>query len=130
MGFIIWKLADKELPNVDGDYLVKVMTADGKPIQSVRRFKQGQWFGGCRPFAGSEVLTHWGEFSEDDVHWIDVNKQLPDRFEGVKRFRVKIEAGSIQKQSFETVIMGRWYPSGFRFSVSDWQKVTHWCSLE
>ena len=52
-----WLSIDKGLPK-DGDYTVKV-TSYGKEDVVTRRLIKGQWFGGCRPFANDEKVTHY-----------------------------------------------------------------------
>ena len=48
------------LPSVDGDYECKI-ERNGREISSVRRFKNGHWFGGCRPFSDNDVVLAWRE---------------------------------------------------------------------
>ncbi len=60
--------------------------------------------------------------------WISVNALLPVARKPTK-FRVKAMVGSMQPKEQELTVMGKTYPSGFRFSVGDWTRVTHWKPL-
>lgn len=68
--------------------------------------------------AGYELAS-----KEDD--WISVSDMLPDSIE-LKKYHVRIEVGSIDVKEVETVMLGKMYPSQFRFMEGDWQRVTHW----
>lgn len=57
--------------------------------------------------------------------WISVTDKLPDSVE-LKKYRVKVQVGSVDKKDSEAVILGRVVHGEFRFIESDWQRVTHW----
>jgi hypothetical protein len=57
--------------------------------------------------------------------WISVEDSLPS-CECLKKYCVLVEKGSIKKSVCEEVILGKTYPTGFRFLVGDWKRVTHW----
>lgn len=57
--------------------------------------------------------------------WISVFDKLPDS-ENLIKYRVKLNVGSISVKTLETEVLGKMYPSGFRFMTGDWQTVTHW----
>jgi len=57
--------------------------------------------------------------------WINVNEMLPDCIE-LKKYKVKTVEGSVEAKNEERVILGKMYPTGFRFMTGDWQRVTHW----
>jgi len=60
--------------------------------------------------------------------WISVEDKSPDENQ-LTKFKVKILVGSISTREIESVILGKNYPTGFRFIVGDWQRVTHWQPL-
>jgi hypothetical protein len=66
----------------------------------------------------------------DEVSWININDRLPDKFNGIKRFKVKMIIGSMKRKEVERIILGRWYPSGFRFYEGDWEKIIAWKDFE
>ena len=57
--------------------------------------------------------------------WIDINDMLPNAI-GMKKYHVKIQDGSVEPKEIEKVVLGKMYPSQFRFMTSDWERVTHW----
>ena len=63
------------------------------------------------------------------MKWISVHDMFPDSIE-MKKYKVKILEGSMQVKEIETTILGKMYPSGFRFMSGDWQRVTHWADLD
>jgi hypothetical protein len=58
--------------------------------------------------------------------WNDINIKVPEYFTGIKRFMCKVRCGSISTEIVEMALIGKHYPTGFRFSTSDWEYVTHW----
>ena len=52
-----WLSVEKGLPK-DGDYTVKI-TNNGTETVATRRLIGGKWFGGCRPFADGDKVTHY-----------------------------------------------------------------------
>lgn len=56
-----------------------------------------------------------------------VNKENPKK---IKKYRVKTVEGSMIAKIAERILIGRLYPTGFRFATSDWQYVTHWMELK
>ena len=57
--------------------------------------------------------------------WISVEDSLPDSDE-LKKYKVKVLVGSMTTEEVESVALGKVYPTGFRFQLGDWQRVTHW----
>ena len=57
--------------------------------------------------------------------WISIDERLPDKNQ-LTKFKVKILVGSVKTKEIESIILGKNYPTGFRFIVGDWQRVTHW----
>jgi hypothetical protein len=57
--------------------------------------------------------------------WISVNDKLPDDAK-LKKYHVKMMAGSINPKVVESVILGKNRTTGFRFNSGDWETVTHW----
>jgi hypothetical protein len=57
--------------------------------------------------------------------WIPIEESLPTNAT-LTRYHVKMQVGSISTKETETVVLGRLYPTGFRFMTGDWQRVTHW----
>ena len=62
------------------------------------------------------------------MEWINVFDMLPGDIE-LKKYRVKMEVGSIKTKTVEKTVLGKMYPSQFRFMTSDWERVTHWQEL-
>jgi len=57
--------------------------------------------------------------------WIDVNDRLPTS-DKVMKYNVRTIEGSFQPKEGEGVVLGKLYPTGFRFITGDWFHVTHW----
>ena len=60
-----------------------------------------------------------------DLEWISVDDRLPDNIK-LTKYKVKVEQGSISPKTVETHMLGKMYPSQFRFMSGDWERVTHW----
>lgn len=61
----------------------------------------------------------------DNETWIPIEEALPTE-EKSTRYHVKMLVGSMTIEEVETIILGRMYPTGFRFMAGDWRRVTHW----
>ncbi len=61
--------------------------------------------------------------------WISIFDREPDDI-GMKKYKVKTIEGSMKTTEEERVLLGKMYPTGFRFMTGDWQKVTHWKEIE
>lgn len=60
------------------------------------------------------------------MSWISVDDRLPTN-EKYKVFHVRVEVGSVKKDTHESQVIGKVYKdSDFRFVTSDWETVTHW----
>ncbi len=60
--------------------------------------------------------------------WISVYDYLPNDI-NFKKYKVKMQVGSIQPKEVITIVLGKMYPSQFRFMTGDWERVTHWTPL-
>lgn len=61
--------------------------------------------------------------------WISVKDRNPDH-KGHKKHKVKVRRGSVKTETIERVSIGRKTVTGFRFTVGDWETVTHWWEEE
>ena len=58
-----------------------------------------------------------------EMKWVSVSEMMPTQ-NGI--YKVKILVGSMNPKEQEMDAIFRIYPSGPRFLVGDWVKVTHW----
>jgi hypothetical protein len=72
------------------------------------------------------ILQSSGGMAGGKMMWISVKDRLPVKS---GKYTVKTVEGSISPHEHERVILGRLYPTGFRFLVGDWQRVTHWLEV-
>ena len=62
----------------------------------------------------------------EEMKWVAVKDRLPEKN---GKYTVKTVEGSISPSEHERVVLGRVYPTGFRFLVGDWTCVTHWLEV-
>lgn len=61
---VVWVSVDERLPKEEGTYTCKIVNGENKKKEKrllKLRNGRGYWFGGCRPFADHDVITHWLE---------------------------------------------------------------------
>lgn len=56
-----WIDTEKELPNENGKYICLVKRND-EVKERIKFFKNGYWFGGCRPFSDNDKVLKWKYF--------------------------------------------------------------------